>query len=94
LKWLFYSDFRSQQAFLVTSGEPYIMQGAVKGGEGTPSPMLSITGLSLEELEPHIAKTNKHLPSISQLFVFLPRRSSSEDLQRPSSGPPEENQGS
>jgi len=33
--------------------------------------MLSITGLSLKELEPHIAKTNKHLPSISQLFVSL-----------------------
>jgi fatty acid synthase subunit beta len=71
LKWLFYSGLRGQQAFPVTSVEPSIVQDALKGGEGTPSPMLSITGLSLKELEPHIAKTNKHLPSISQLFVSL-----------------------
>jgi len=71
LKWLFYSGLRGQQAFPVTSVEPSIVQDALGGGEGTPSPMLSITGLSLKELEPHIAKTNKHLPSISQLFVSL-----------------------
>ena len=71
LKWLFYSGLRGQQAFPITSVEPSIVQDALEGGEGTPSPMLSITGLSLKELEPHIAKTNKHLPSISQLFVSL-----------------------
>ena len=71
LKWLFYSGLRGQQAFPITSVEPSIVQDALEGGEGTPSPMLSITGLSLKELEPHIAKTNKHLPSASQLFVSL-----------------------
>jgi len=99
LKWLFYSDLRGQQAFPVTSDEPYIMQGALEGGEGTPSPMLSITGLSLKELEPHIAKTNKHLPSISQLFVSLNNRPEAFVVTGPSKAlfglvtAPEENQG-
>ena len=57
------------QAFPVTSVEPSLVQDALEGGEGTPSPMLSVTGLSLKELELHITKTNKHLPAVSQLFV-------------------------
>ncbi|KAF9485144.1 fatty acid synthetase alpha subunit [Pholiota conissans] len=71
LKWLFYSGLRGQQAFPVTALEPSIIQDAVEGGEGVPSPMLSVTGLSLKELESHIVKTNKHLPATSQLFVSL-----------------------
>lgn len=71
LKWLFYSGLRGQQAFPVTAVEPSIIQDAVDGGEGIPSPMLSVTGLSLKDLEPHIAKTNKHLPDNSKLFVSL-----------------------
>ena len=45
LKWLFYSGLRGQQAFPVTSVEPSIIQDAVTGGKGTPSPMLSIAGV-------------------------------------------------
>ncbi|TFK33214.1 fatty acid synthase [Crucibulum laeve] len=71
LKWLFYSGLRGQQAFPVVSLEPSIVQDSIDGGEGTPSPMLSVTGLALKELEPHIKKTNKHLPENSQLFVSL-----------------------
>ncbi|KAF8199703.1 fatty acid synthase [Pholiota molesta] len=71
LKWLFYSGLRGQQAFPVTALEPSIIQDTVDGGEGVPSPMLSVTGLSLKELQPHIVKTNKHLPTTSQLFVSL-----------------------
>ena len=71
VKWLFYSGLRGQEAFPVTALEPSIVQDAIEGGEGTPSPMLSVTGLSLKELEPHIAKTNKYLPANSQLFVSL-----------------------
>ena len=33
--------------------------------------MLSITGLSLKDLEGHIAKTNKHLPDNSKIGVSL-----------------------
>jgi fatty acid synthase subunit beta len=35
------------------------------------SPMLSVTGLTLKELQPHISKTNQHLPANSQLHVSL-----------------------
>ena len=51
--------------------EPSIIQDSLQGGEGTPSPMLSVTGLSLKELEPHIMNTNKHLPAASQVHVSL-----------------------
>ena len=71
LRWLFYSGLRGQQAFPVISVEPGIIQDAIEGGEGTPSPMLSIAGLSLEELQPHIKQTNKHLPDNAQVQVSL-----------------------
>ena len=71
IKWFFYSSLRGQQAFLVTSVEPSIIQDAIVGGEGTPSPVLSVTGLTLKELQPHISKTNQHLPANSQLHVSL-----------------------
>ena len=71
IKWLFYSGLRGQQAFPVTSVEPSIVQDAIAGGEGTPSPMLSVAGLTLKELRPHVSKTNQHLPANSQLHVSL-----------------------
>ena len=71
LKWSFYSSLRGQQAFPVLALEPSIVQDAVDGGEGTPSPMLSITGLSLKDVEGHIAKTNKHLPDNSKIGISL-----------------------
>lgn len=71
LKWLFYSGLRGQQAFPVLALEPSIVQDSVEGGEGAPSPMLSITGLPLKDLEAHIAKTNKHLPDNSKIGVSL-----------------------
>ena len=71
LKWLIFSGLRGQQAFPVVSLDPEMVQDAIDGGEGSPSPMLSVTGLSLKDLEPHIALTNSHLPDTSQLFVSL-----------------------
>ncbi|KAI0649410.1 fatty acid synthase [Trametes meyenii] len=71
LRWLFYSGLRGQQAFPVLALEPSIVQDCVEGGEGTPSPMLAVTGLLLKDLEGHIAKTNKHLPDNSKIGVSL-----------------------
>jgi fatty acid synthase subunit beta len=71
VKWLFYSGLRGQQAFPVVSVEPSIVQDAIAGGEGTPNPMLSVAGLTLKELQPHVSQTNQHLPAISQLHVSL-----------------------
>lgn len=58
---------------LVTSVESSIVQDAIVGREGTPSPMLSIAGLTLKELQPqpHVSKTNQHLPANSRLYVSL-----------------------
>ncbi|GBE87869.1 fatty acid synthase [Sparassis crispa] len=71
LKWLFFCGFRGQQAFPVLALEPSIVEDAVEGGEGVPSPMLSVTGLLLKDLEVHIKKTNVHLPENSQLHISL-----------------------
>lgn len=71
LKWLFYSGLRGQQAFPVTALEPGIVQDSLEGGEGSPTPMLSVTGLSLKELESHVVGTNEHLPDGSRLQVSL-----------------------
>lgn len=71
LKWLFFSGLRGQQAFPILAVEPSIVEDSVEGGEGVPSPMLSIGGLSLKELEVHLKKTNAHLPENSQLQVSL-----------------------
>ena len=53
--------------------EPSIVQDSIVGWEGTPSPMLSIAGSTLSKLQPHVSKTNQHLPdnSESQLHLSL-----------------------
>ena len=71
LKWLFYSGLRGQEAFPVLALEPQIVKDAMEGGEGIPTPMLSITGLALDVLEKHIRDTNKHLPWNSKLALSL-----------------------
>jgi len=38
--------------------------------EGAPSPMLSVVELALDDLQPHVAKTNKHLPTIAAPGFF------------------------
>jgi fatty acid synthase subunit alpha len=73
MNWLF-SGLRGQEAFPISSLEPSIVKNPIEGGEGTPSPMLSVTGLGLTELEPHIKKTNSHLAADSQLRVSLHNR--------------------
>jgi fatty acid synthase subunit alpha, fungi type/fatty acid synthase subunit beta, fungi type len=71
LKWLFFCGLRGQESFPVLSLEPSIVQDSVEGGEGIPSPMLAVTGLSLPDLEKFINRTNAHLPDNSQLYVSL-----------------------
>lgn len=71
LKWLFFSGLRGQEAFPVVALEPSIVQDSIEGGEGAPSPMLSVVGLALTDLEPHVNKTNKHLPESSKVHISL-----------------------
>lgn len=70
-KWLFYSGLRGQEAFPLLSLEPRLVADSVEGGEGTPTPMLAISGLTLKALAVHIEKTNSHLADNSQLTVSL-----------------------
>jgi hypothetical protein len=67
VRWLFFCGLCTQEAFPVLSLEPSVVDGLVQGGEGVPSPMLAVTGLALEDLEPHNKETNIHLPANSQL---------------------------
>lgn len=71
LRWLFSCGSRGQEAFPVLALEPSIVNDAIEGGEGAPSPMLSVSGLPFKDLQTHIDKTNKHLPANSQLYVSL-----------------------
>ncbi|KAJ6512975.1 fatty acid synthase [Mycena sanguinolenta] len=71
VKWLFFSGLRGQQAFPVVALEPGMVQDSIEGGEGMPTPMLSVTGLQLAELAVHIKKTNTHLAENAQLSVSL-----------------------
>ena len=70
-KWLFFCSLRGPQYFPLLALEPTIIQDAIDGGEGIPSPMLSVAGLTLKDLEPHVKKTNTHLPENSQLEISL-----------------------
>ena len=71
LKWLFIAGSRAQATFPVVSLEPSIIADSVEGGEGVPSPMLTVVGLNLKDLERHVAATNKYLPANSRLCISL-----------------------
>jgi fatty acid synthase subunit alpha len=71
LKWLFFAGMRGQQLFPVLALEPSVVQDFIDGGEGQPTPMLSVNSLLLKDLQPHISKTNKYLPDNSQISVSL-----------------------
>ena len=71
LKWLFLAGSRAQVAFPVVSLEPSIIADSVEGEEGVPSPMLTVVGLNLKDLERHVAATNKYLSENSKLCISL-----------------------
>ncbi|EKM73825.1 hypothetical protein AGABI1DRAFT_134019 [Agaricus bisporus var. burnettii JB137-S8] len=71
LHWLFYCHLCGQQAFPPVAVEPSLVQDTLDDGEGIPSPVSSVAGLPLKDLEVHIKKTNSHLPADFQLGVSL-----------------------
>ncbi|KAJ3825017.1 hypothetical protein F5880DRAFT_1451314, partial [Lentinula raphanica] len=71
IHWLCFFGFRGQEAFPVIALEPALIQDSIDGGEGTPTPILSVTGLTFKELEPHLNQTNQHLPDNFELQVSL-----------------------
>ena len=68
---LFWTGFRSQQAYPRTSIAPSVLQDSLENGEGTPTPMLSIRDLSKSAVQEHIAATNQHLPADRHIAISL-----------------------
>ncbi|CAO1616813.1 unnamed protein product [Jaminaea pallidilutea] len=68
---LFHIGKRGQEAFPVRSLEPALVADAVDGGEGEPTPMLSVTGLTQEALEAFLKKTNTHLGEHETVEISL-----------------------
>ena len=71
LEWLFLSGLRAQNTLPVVSLEPSIIADSVEGGEGISSPMLTVVGLNLKDLERRVAATNEYLPDNSKLYISL-----------------------
>ncbi|TIC66451.1 hypothetical protein E3Q02_01872 [Wallemia mellicola] len=71
LKVLFYIGLRGQETFPTLSIEPALIEDSIEGGEGEPTPMLSVSGLSLSVLESFVNKTNAHLADSSKISVRL-----------------------
>ena len=61
---------RSHQVFPPTSIPPSVLQDVEENGEGSPSPMLSIRGLSLESVRNYVNQANQHLAD-SQVEIGL-----------------------
>lgn len=61
LRVLFYIGLRGTEAFPPMALNPTVVAEASKRGEGTPTPMLAVTGLQLAPLQKKIDATNAHL---------------------------------
>ncbi|MCO5566161.1 hypothetical protein L7F22_019837 [Adiantum nelumboides] len=71
LQLLFHIGKRGQESFPELTIEPALINDAVEGGEGEPTPMLSVTGLTQSSLEKFIKSTNTHLPDGLKVDISL-----------------------
>ncbi len=65
--YLFWQGTRMEQAYRSHDIDPALVAASVKDEEGVPSPMASITGLTLDQLKGFIKQTNKNLPDAEKL---------------------------
>ncbi|CUM64807.1 uncharacterized protein PRCAT00002420001 [Priceomyces carsonii] len=82
---MFFVGARSLITYPSTTLPPTMLQDSLNNGEGTPSPMLSIRDLSIQEVERFIGETNKHLPKEKHIGISLVNGARNLVL----SGPPE-----
>lgn len=68
---LFNIGKRGQETFPTRGIEPALVADAVEGGEGEPTPMLSVTGLFQDALEAYLKKTNVHLADDEKVSISL-----------------------
>lgn len=71
VKILFWTGLRAQEACPLLTLHPEMVREAEEHGEGTPSPMLSISGLPMQLIEKHLVPINARLPPSDQLSVGL-----------------------
>lgn len=71
LRLLFHIGKRGQEAFPELTIEPALINDSVQGGEGEPTPMLSVTGLTQAALDKFIKATNEHLPDGLKVDISL-----------------------
>ncbi|RFU28596.1 hypothetical protein B7463_g7748, partial [Scytalidium lignicola] len=58
---IFWLGVRSQESYPVTSLVPYLVEESIENGEGIPTPMLRVRGLSYSELREHVDAINSQL---------------------------------
>jgi fatty acid synthase subunit beta len=69
---LFHIGTQATVAFPPTSVSPRISHDSEENGEGTPSPMMNVSGqLPLKALQGHVQETNHHLPQDKQIHIAL-----------------------
>lgn len=71
LALLFHIGKRGQEAFPELTIEPALIKDAIEGGEGEPTPMLSVTGLAESALEKFIKANNAHLAEGHKVAISL-----------------------
>lgn len=71
LQLLFHIGKRGQESFPELTIEPSLIKDAVEGGEGEPTPMLSVTGLTESALDKFIKSTNSHLDEGLKVNISL-----------------------
>ncbi|AAS52769.2 AER085Cp [Eremothecium gossypii ATCC 10895] len=68
---LFFIGVRCYQVYPKTSLPPSILEDSLENGEGKPSPMLSVSNLTQEQVQEFVEKTNAHLPSEKHIVISL-----------------------
>lgn len=68
---LFFIGVRCYQCYPKTSLPPSVLEDSVENGEGIPSPMLSISNLTKDQVQGFIDETNTHLPIEKHIVISL-----------------------
>ncbi|KAL3236466.1 tetrafunctional fatty acid synthase subunit FAS1 [Nakaseomyces bracarensis] len=68
---LFFIGVHCYLAYPKTSLPPSILQDSLENGEGVPSPMLTISNLTKDQVQEFVDKTNSHLPAEKHIVISL-----------------------
>ncbi|KAH8805464.1 fatty acid synthase beta subunit dehydratase [Xylogone sp. PMI_703] len=71
LQILFWIGYRTQQGFPKEALLPSVVADSIEHGEGSPTPMMSISDLPLPKVEEAINEINQHLPENRHMVVAL-----------------------